>query len=115
MLFEIFKSLKRAYEPSESCLLKAIVLLCDILNPQAGLRAFRPVALCALWYCPLHFNPSSGLTSLPTLSSRDVSGWEHNISIPQAGLRAFRLMRQESSGHPPNHFNPSSGLTSLPT
>src|SRR6266849_2833880 len=89
-------------------------ILCGVSIPQSGLQAFRPVfnqgypldvvvsipqsglqafrlgkLLCGLG-SHNRFNPSIGLTSVPTLPTSDRSVPGVVVSIPQSGLQAFR-------------------------
>ncbi len=62
----MFQSLNRAYKRSD---------------PRRR-HTLRPA-----WNC---FNPSIGLTSVPTMQSLSCAYFAHAVSIPQSGLQAFR-------------------------
>src|SRR5712692_5303801 len=84
-------------------------------NPSIGLTSvptyYRAHYPRKLW-C---FNPSIGLTSVPTVTSQHWwRGWSC-VSIPQSGLQAFRLGLGRASLTFNLCFNPSIGLTSVPT
>src|SRR6266849_662587 len=89
-------------------------ILCGVSIPQSGLQAFRPVfnqgypldvvvsipqsglqafrlgkLLCGLG-SHNRFNPSIGLTSVPTGYSSISRSSSKVVSIPQSGLQAFR-------------------------
>ncbi len=83
--------------------------------PQSGLQAFRPPYYALLAFNPVSFNPSIGLTSVPT----------HSLVTEQIATQVFqslnRAYKRSDVVHeiPPQtqmySFNPSIGLTSVPT
>ncbi len=58
--------------------------------PQSGLQAFRPLTSYPVRFVTAGFNPSIGLTSVPTQPL--IPPWTkiNVVSIPQSGLQAFR-------------------------
>ncbi len=85
-----FQSLNRAYKRSDLLYIDAPMLSLD------------------------GFNPSIGLTSVPTISLVPDPA-KLLVSIPQSGLQAFRLVTSSCITHARSCFNPSIGLTSVPT
>ncbi len=61
------------------------------------------------------FNPSIGLTSVPTIRMLVSLSLIYRVSIPQSGLQAFRPAIMKVSFACVRCFNPSIGLTSVPT
>ncbi len=88
----------------------------DRFNPSIGLTSVP--TFCYRKSCGYDvscFNPSIGLTSVPTSFSFHGYLQISDVSIPQSGLQAFRPSL--GSVIPPRAicFNPSIGLTSVPT
>ncbi len=108
--------------------------------PQSGLQAFRPASSTTARtslasfqslnraykrsdnrHYPRHrgnerrFNPSIGLTSVPTYKGSRAYKVETVVSIPQSGLQAFRRYSATIRDRRAISFNPSIGLTSVPT
>src|SRR5713226_943143 len=86
-----FQSLNRAYKRSDGTRCSQSRIECSVSIPQSGLQAFRLQVLAATASIPSCFNPSIGLTSVPTQLLQNL---EHSSRTG---------------------FNPSIGLTSVPT
>src|SRR5712692_5899745 len=110
----MFQSLNRAYKRSDSLINQVVVIDAIVSIPQSGLQAFRRPLDQELDAVPLQFqslnraykrsdnmiyhgattyqvrfNPSIGLTSVPTSQSLLGSVFGEAVSIPQSGLKAF--------------------------
>jgi len=90
-----------------------LVLLVSI--PQSGLQAFRRSIVCGQVLPGFCFNPSIGLTSVPTVTlvnwGTTVGCFNPSIgltSVPTDIIAVLASKRMQS-------FNPSIGLTSVPT
>src|SRR6266849_4818698 len=113
MAVSIPQSGLQAFRPEWRCY-RDVDNMC-VSIPQSGLQAFRPAPLMRLPPQPRCFNPSIGLTSVPTTQSMTCSG---NKTWFQSLNRAYK--RSDMVPHPLgnvelNGFNPSIGLTSVPT
>ncbi len=110
----VFQSLNRAYKRSDRFCLVISTFRTGVSIPQSGLQAFRPRLIAWRSFFSYGFNPSIGLTSVPTFSSDSEVlssiGFQSlnraykrsdekrlgsscglgNVSIPQSGLQAFR-------------------------
>ncbi len=84
--------------------------------PQSGLQAFRLVWLAPLQFRYKCFNPSIGLTSVPTLKPVSLSRRIQVSFNPSIGLTSVPTQRWTPVPLAPHWcFNPSIGLTSVPT
>ncbi len=66
---QVFQSLVRAYKRSDSTVLRQQERMLQVSIPRSGLQAFRRSALAGDRLCGARFNPSFGLTSVPTMFS----------------------------------------------
>ncbi len=85
---------------------------------QSLVRAYKRsdvVSSATIGKLPKGFNPSFGLTSVPTCVLRLSFKLIKLVSIPRSGLQAFRLEWAAWSFAVRFCFNPSFGLTSVPT
>src|SRR6266849_5068490 len=73
------------------------------------------MAMAAPGGTPPGFNPSIGLTSVPTAEVAEKGQVRDSVSIPQSGLQAFRQSSLNLVSCTKASFNPSIGLTSVPT
>src|SRR6266849_3425360 len=73
------------------------------------------MAMAAPGGTPPGFNPSIGLTSVPTAEVAEKGQVRDSVSIPQSGLQAFRQSSLNLVSCTKASFNPSNGLTSVPT
>ncbi len=90
----LFQSLVRAYKRSDG-LEKADSLIDPVF--QSLVRAYkRSDAVKAMDEVGIkaRFNPSFGLTSVPTIAYSALMSAFVLVSIPRSGLQAFRLCRQ---------------------
>ncbi len=110
-----FQSLNRAYKRSDGdgqlvCTMQRLVSI-----PQSGLQAFRRRVISMQSSDARRFNPSIGLTSVPTHDHPGRQGRHERFqSLNRAYKRSdieflFRFVAKTSG------FNPSIGLTSVPT
>ncbi len=110
-----FQSLNRAYKRSDKPVEDTFNWQSIVSIPQSGLQAFRRPLRSRFWRSFDRFNPSIGLTSVPTRLPGDDALVCSDVSIPQSGLQAFRLLLPSLPGVLQARFNPSIGLTSVPT
>ncbi len=111
----MFQSLNRAYKRSDPRRRPAHQRHHHVSIPQSGLQAFRRQQGAPGFRAPGRFNPSIGLTSVPTHLSNKEKLNMSNVSIPQSGLQAFRPALSHTLACVAGSFNPSIGLTSVPT
>ncbi len=86
----MFQSLNRAYKRSDprSAIDRGYFFVVSI--PQSGLQAFRHAGCSRRLQSLRSFNPSIGLTSVPTSERYRHTRSGSQVSIPQSGLQAFR-------------------------
>src|SRR6266852_5023759 len=88
--YKKFQSLNRAYKRSDGALVNPRGTTGHVSIPQSGLQAFRHLEFAANTSGLACFNPSIGLTSVPTPGPRPLPVPSLPVSIPQSGLQAFR-------------------------
>src|SRR6266849_6479081 len=111
-----FQSLNRAYKRSDLLYIDAPMLSLDGFNPSIGLTSVPTISLNPLFRdIAGRFNPSIGLTSVPTCFA-DVVGFVPDVfqSLNRAYKRSDDI-RQTNVLNVEQGFNPSIGLTSVPT
>ncbi len=111
----MFQSLNRAYKRSDLTGNAEMIGSSQVSIPQSGLQAFRLAVALTVTTTYCRFNPSIGLTSVPTAYVVQVDPEQSFVSIPQSGLQAFRLNNHAIHRSQVCRFNPSIGLTSVPT
>jgi len=67
----LFQSLNRAYKRSDSSATPAAPVVGLVSIPQSGLQAFRRGLALSLCWTRSRFNPSIGLTSVPTSPGKE--------------------------------------------
>ncbi len=85
-----FQSLNRAYKRSDGRPAHQRPEVNAVSIPQSGLQAFRRIDDLKARFESRSFNPSIGLTSVPTWSTIYSYNNYRTVSIPQSGLQAFR-------------------------
>src|SRR5712692_7322437 len=114
-IMRMFQSLNRAYKRSDFKNHHWIHSHWKGFNPSIGLTSVPTTSYSFLPAYERGFNPSIGLTSVPTIILVISGIGEYIVSIPQSGLQAFRQNVQLMQQVQQMCFNHSIGLTSVPT
>ncbi len=113
--FEMFQSLVRAYKRSDSVFDRSNIASPSVSIPRSGLQAFRRI-YSLLWQLQSEcFNPSFGLTSVPTSASCLSCLFCIYSFNPSFGLTSVPTFMGKEDPYLSICFNPSFGLTSVPT
>jgi len=106
----VFQSLNRAYKRSDCSEVAASLRPQSGFNPSIGLTSVPTLKRRTFGFLDRGFNPSIGLTSVPTLQGwRSLPGLT-SVSIPQSGLQAFRPTDDPEAGANVQVSIPQSGL-----